>query len=355
MATNTLRERLTALSNRKEQLKPQLLTGAAEASSLRLVRAPPRLSWGGGCGRGLGLNWDTVAGSRTKDVFKRIKREVGDKKRKLTTPTHQLNSRRGGFWAGGQGGLNRDMVEKLRRDAMAETALSAGGVGIKRANTDEDRDRRFQVETSRRLGERTAWQTDPTKPMHAVKPAVITNTSLPLPKKSHTNPALASTSGPPLHFSRSVNTLSISGVRQTPQRPKESTVTAKPQGQGIRKSTYQLPYRKGTTIASTTATSTTTQSNSTFLQQLKKLDSSASAPTQLTGEKDDLFDEDSAEEDQKTLAAVPPTSEQTPVSLRSWNHVAPRKLIPIQKPRKEPNLFHIKKPHPSRPSPPPPK
>ena len=236
---------------------------------------------------------------------------------------------------------------------------------MKRASTEEDRDRRFQMETSRRLGERTAWRMDPTKPMNVVKPAVITNTSLPLPYKEHANPALANASGQSLRLSRSANTLSTSAssVRQTPQRPKEvvSAVTAKPRGQGIRKSPYQSPYRKGTTIGSTTAPSTATQSNSAYLQQLKRLSSSVaiSEPVQLTGEKDELFDEAGVEEDQTTLAR-PPASEQTPVQSRPGGSrnpganvasVSHRKLIPIQKPRKEPNLFHIKKPHPPRPPP----
>lgn len=299
-----------------------------------------------------------MAGSRTKDVFKRIKREVGDKKRKLTTPTHQLNSRRG-TW--GQGGLNRAMVEKLRRDAEAETALSAGGVGIKRANTEEDRDRRFQMETSRRLGERTTWRMDPAKPTRAVKPAVITNTSLPLPNKEHIKPPPANASASSLRSSQSVSNLSKSGIRQTPQRPKEAAPTVMTKPQGIRKSPYQSPHRKGTTIVSATGTSTSAQSNSAFLKQLKRLGSSAattSSPAQLPGEKDELFDETSVEEGQKTSSTVPQAPGQSLVKSRPEGHwssmgsatnTTHRKLIPIQKPRKEPNLFHIKKPPPSRP------
>ena len=198
-AANKLKDQLSALSAQKAKLRPTEMTGSAAA------RLAPRPSWGSGWGRSSGGGgggwgasgdgWNAAHGSRTKDVMRKIKREVGDKKRKLTTPTHELNARRGGGWRDGKGGLNREMVEKLRRDA---TMTAPGGLAEERKemDTEEERERRFRIEAAKRLGERRIGgpSVNPMGPMGVVKrpsAPVISKVPVPLPSR-----ALAVKKGP---------------------------------------------------------------------------------------------------------------------------------------------------------------
>ena len=347
-AANKLKDQLSALSAQKAKLRPTELTGSAAA------RLAPKPSWGSGWGRSSGSGgggggwgatgdgWNTAHGSRTKDVMRKIKREVGDKKRKLTTPTHELNARRGGGWRDGKGGLNREMVEKLRRDA---TMTAPGGLAEerKKMDTEEERERRFRMEAARRLGERRIGgpNVNPVGPTGVIKrPSVpvISKASVPLPSRVPTTVQKG-----PEKLMRPPELSQLTRKWSNPATAGASSVslasTAKPQG--IRKQQSPPPtiYRTHTSPAS----------SSTFLTNLRKLtnpapaagsSSSASSSTSSFAQpRDSLLDPHPA-----TTNTNNSTSKSNSAENRNhWPGMPQKKPIPLVRPKKEPCLF-MKKP-----------
>jgi len=360
-AANKLKDQLSALSAQKARLRPTELTGSAAA---RL--APKPSSWGSGWGRGgggggwgaSGDGWNTAHGSRTKDVMRKIKREVGNKKRKLTTPTHELNARRGGGWKGGKGGLNREMVEKLKRDAAASACGGTLAEERERVDTEGERETRFKIETTRRLGERRIGGPgiNPMGPMGVVKrpsAPVISRNPVALPSRAPakkpekimgppelsqltrkwTNPV---TAGAPSAAGSSRP--SINSGATTSRTPTSLPSTAQPQG--IRKQQASSP--------STTRTNISQTPSSAFLTNLRKLANPAgsSSPSSSSQPKPRDFILDS----HPNTTTNTNTTDRDYASLTEGRNHWPgmpqpqKKLIPIVRQKKEPSLFVVKKP-----------
>ncbi|KAI5803455.1 RNA polymerase II transcription factor SIII subunit A-domain-containing protein [Peziza echinospora] len=130
-----LASKFDALKSKKSQHAPVLIKNPHAQAWSRVGVARPR---------GIGYhedrdNWDTAAGSRTKDVFKKIKREVQASKTKLTVPTHMLKPR---------SRISQEVVTKLKAsvtpitDAHPPAGLkrsadsSYGGSPEKKSRTD---------------------------------------------------------------------------------------------------------------------------------------------------------------------------------------------------------------------------
>lgn len=362
-AANKLIDQLSALSAKKAKLRPTELTGSAAA---RL--APKPSSWGSGWGRSSGGGgwgtsgdgWNVAHGSRTKDVMRKIKREVGDKKRKLTTPTHELNARRGGGWRGGKGGLNREMVEKLRRDATMAVPGGSGGLveERKKIDTEEERERRFRIETAKRLGERRIGgsSVNPMGPVGVVKrpsAPVISKTPVPLPSR-----ALVVKKGPEKltgapELSQLTRKWGNSVTAGPSSRPSINTST--PIGRPVSAAKPQGIYKQQASPSTVSHTNTSrTSSSSAFLTNLRKLtnpapvagsSSPSSASPSRPQPRDSLLDPHLATANNATN-----TEDTTKNVNLTETHSLPgmpqpsKKLIPIVKPKKEPCLFVVKKP-----------
>lgn len=302
--------------------------------------------------------------------MRKIKREVGNKKMKLTTPTHELNARRGGGWRDGKGGLNRAMVEKLRRDATM-TAPSGLAEERKKMDTEEARERRFRIETAKRLGERRIGgsSVNPEGPTGVVKRPVISKAPIPLPirapvvrkgpeklmgppvlsqlarkwKDPVTAGASSAAAGP--SFSRT----SINTNTTTNRTPISLASAAKPQG--ICK--QQIPP-----LSAIARTNTCPTSSSTLISNLRKLanphpttvGSSSSGSSSEPQPRDTLLDPHPV----NTILDPHPVNTNNSAT-KSGNLIENRshwpgmpqpqkKLIPIVKPKKEPCLFLVKKP-----------
>ncbi|KAF8425313.1 RNA polymerase II transcription factor SIII subunit A-domain-containing protein [Tirmania nivea] len=366
-AANQLKDQLSALSAQKAKLRPTELTGSAAA---RL--APKPSSWGSGWGRSgwavSGDGWNTAHGSKTKDVMRRIKREVGNKKRKLTTPTHELNARRGGGWGGGKGGLNREMVEKLRRDA---TMVVSGGLveERKKMDTEEERDRRFRMETAKRLGERriSSLSINPLGPTGVVKrpsAPVISKTPAPLPSRALVKKGPEKLMQPPKlsqltrRWGNPVTAGAAAAAGLSSFGPSINTNTATnrtislasaAQPQGIRKQQSPPP-------STAARTNTSPAASSAFLTSLRKLANSTSAaessstssgPSSRPQPTDSLLDPLHVTTNNTTNINRNTTKGSNSTESRNnWPGMGKpqKKLIPIVRPRREPNLFVVRKP-----------
>ncbi|KAF8441908.1 RNA polymerase II transcription factor SIII subunit A-domain-containing protein [Terfezia claveryi] len=358
-AANKLKDQLSALSAQKAKLRPTELTGSVAARlAPKSGSGWGRSSGGGGWGTS-GDSWNTAHGSRTKDVMRKIKREVGNKKLKLTTPTHELNARRGGGWGGGKGGLNRAMVEKLRRDATM-TAPSGLAEERKKMDTEEERERRFRIETAKRLGERRIGgsSVNPVGPTGIAKRPVISKAPMPLPirapvvkkgpEKLMGPPVLSqltrkwrdpvtagasSSAGGPSSSRPSINTNTAKN-----RTPISLASAAKPQG---------ICKQQISPLSSIARTNTHPTSSSTLISNLRKLanPNPTTAGSSSSGSPSGPDPRDTLLNPHPVNTNNSPTGSGNLIENRShWPGMAQKKLIPIVRPKKEPCLFLVKKP-----------
>ncbi|PWW73347.1 hypothetical protein C7212DRAFT_360591 [Tuber magnatum] len=118
-ATETLRAQMTKMSSAKQQSRAKILT-----STVGLPPAGRPRSFGGGGGwGGTGNNWTVKAGSKTKNIIDKARREAKElsvfrgRNSVLAAPTHTLKRQE----------VDRKMKEKLMKKMEGRDDASSGG------------------------------------------------------------------------------------------------------------------------------------------------------------------------------------------------------------------------------------